>query len=120
MKKLTILLAIAVLGMLVGGAIPAHAEDMDSCSHEPTILSLRECVQHAVMEGHIDDATIAQSLFSKLDAAQAALDRGQPAVVVQILQAFIYEVQAQAGQHIDAAHAAHMIMHAQQVIAALQ
>jgi hypothetical protein len=120
MKKLMILLVVAVLSILVGGSVPAHAEDMDQCSHEPTIQALRECVQHAVMEGHIDDATIAQSLFAKLDAAQAALDRGQPAVAVQILQAFVYQVQAQAGVHIDHHHAEHMIMHAQAVIAALQ
>ena len=118
MKKLTILLTVVVLGVILAGPVPAQAQDM--CSHEPTIQSLRECVQHAVMEGHIDDATIAQSLFAKLDAAQAALDRGQPAVALQILQAFIYEVQAQAGIHIDPQHAAHMIMHAQMVIAALQ
>lgn len=117
MKKLMILLTVVVLGMLVAGPTPAQAQDM--CSHEPTIQSLRECVQHAVMEGHIDDATIAQSLFAKLDAAQAALDRGQPAVAVQILRAFVYEVQAQAGVHIDAEHAAHMIMHAEAVIASL-
>jgi hypothetical protein len=118
MKKLMIVLAIAFLGVLAGGPAPAQAQDM--CSHDPTIQSLRECVEHAVMEGHIDEGTLTQSLFAKLDAAQAALDRGQPAVAVQILQAFIYEVQAQAGVHIEAEHAAHMVMHAQDVIAALQ
>jgi hypothetical protein len=118
MKKLIILLAVIVLSAFAGAAVPAHAQD--SCSHEPTIQSLRECVQHAVMEGHIDNADLAQSLFAKLDAAQSALDRGQPAVAVQILQAFIYEVQAQAGVHIDAEHAVHMVMHAQEIIATLQ
>ncbi len=118
MKKVIILLAVIVLSAFAGAAAPAHAQD--SCSHEPTVLSLRECVQHAAMEGHIDNAYLVQSLFAKLDAAQAALDRGQPAVAAQILQAFIYEVQAQAGVHIDAEHAAHMVMHAQEVIAALQ
>jgi hypothetical protein len=118
MKKLMIVLAVAFLGVFAAGTAPAHAQDM--CSHEPTIQALRDCVQHAVMEGHIDDATIAQSLLAKLDAAQAALDRGQPAVAVQILQAFINEVQAQSGVHIDPQHAAHMIMHAEAVIAALQ
>jgi hypothetical protein len=118
MKKLMILLTVVVLGVLVAGPAPAQAQDM--CSHEPTVQALRECVQHAIAEGHIDDSTIAQSLLAKLDAAQAALDRGQPAVAVQILRAFVYEVQAQAGVHIDAEHAAHMVMHAQIVIAALQ
>jgi hypothetical protein len=118
MKKLTIVLAIAFLFALVAGPAPARAQD--TCSHEPTIQSLRECVQHAIAEGHIDNSTIAQSLLAKLDAAQAALDRGQPAAAVRILQAFVYQVQAQAGVHIEAEHAAHMVMHAQDVIAALQ
>ena len=99
---------------------PAHATTLEECSHEPTIQSLRACVEHAAMEGLIDDAGVAQSLFAKLDAAQAALDRGQPPVAVEILQAFVNEVQAQSGVHIEAQHAQHMIMHAQMVIEALQ
>jgi hypothetical protein len=119
MKTIRILLAITVLGLLAGVTAPVQAREMDHCSHEPTIEALHECVHHAAMEGHIN-ATIAQSLFAKLDAAQEALDRGQLEVAVLILQAFISEVQAQAGQHIDRQHAAHLITHAREVIAALQ
>ena len=46
----------------------------------PTIQALRDCVQHAVDQGLIDNAGVATSLFAKLDAAQAAQDRGQPTV----------------------------------------
>ena len=87
---------------------------------QATIQALHHCVMHAYEMGHIDNVGVTQSLLAKLDAAQAAVDRGQPAVAVNLLQAFVQEVRAQAGQHIQAEHAAHMIMHAQQVIAALQ
>jgi hypothetical protein len=36
-----------------------------------------------------------------------------------LLESFVNEVEAQAGQHIGAMHAAHMVMHAGMVIAAL-
>jgi len=62
---------------------------------------------------------VANSLLAKLDAAQAAVDRGQTSVAINKLQAFINEVQAQAGKHIDSMHAQHMVMHAQLVIQAL-
>ena len=89
----------------------------EPCPHpEPTISALHDCVAHATEMGHIDNQGVAHSLLAKLDSAQAALDRNQPQVAVDKLTAFIHEVEAQAGKHIDAAHAAHMIMHAQAVI----
>ncbi len=60
------------------------------------------------------------SLLAKLDAAQAAEDRGQTGTAINLLGAFIHEVQAQAGKHIEATHAEHMVMHAQMVIQALK
>jgi hypothetical protein len=125
MKHPVIALTVVLLGLVVMGTVPAdaartvQAQTMETCPMTPTIQALRDCVQHAVDQGLIDNAGVATSLFAKLDAAQAAQDRGQPTVAVQMLQAFIDAVGAQAGQHIDAAHAAHMIMHAQLVIAAL-
>jgi hypothetical protein len=113
--KLVGLIAVAVLLL---GARPAFAEDMTMCN-TPTIAALQDCVNHAVTMGHIDNAGVAHSLQAKLGAAQAAQDRGQVGVAVNVLGAFINEVQAQSGQHIQAEHAAHMIMHAQMVIEAL-
>ena len=112
------LIALIAVALLLISARPALADDMTTCD-TPTIAALQTCVQHAAEMGHIDNNGIVGSLNAKLDAAQAALDRGQPAVAVNILSAFVNEVQAQAGRHIDAEHAAHMVMHAQTVIAAL-
>ena len=117
MRALFVVLAVLSLGLIA--MRPAVAAEMAMCN-ETTIQSLHHCVMHAYEMGHIDNAGVAASLQAKLDAAQAALDRGQPAVAVHGLQAFIQEVRAQAGQHIDAEHAAHMILHAEQVITALQ
>jgi hypothetical protein len=44
----------------------------------------------------------------------------QTSVAINDLQAFIHEVQTQAGKHIDALHAQHMVIHAQLVIQALK
>lgn len=69
--------------------------------------------------GHITNQGVANALISKLDAAQTTLDHGQPAVAANILQAFIHQVEAQSGKHIVPEHAAHLIEHAQAVVAAL-
>lgn len=47
------------------------------------------------------------------------MDRGQPVVVVNTLAAFVRELDAQAGRHVAAPHAAHLRMHAELVIQAL-
>ena len=100
---------------------PVVASDGDECPHhEATVPSLRACVVHAAEMGYIDNQGVANSLLTKLDAAQAALDRGQNHVAVAKLKAFIHAVEAQAGKHIDAHHAAHMVMHANEVINALR
>lgn len=106
--------------MAVVAAIPAAAMEEHTCPHDMnTVDSLYHCVNHALEMGHITNAGVAKSLLAKLDAAQAAVDHGQPEVAAKILNAFINEVQAQAGVHIAPMHAEHMIMHAQMVIAAL-
>lgn len=99
---------------------PALASDGMECPHPgPTLSALQACVTHAAEMGHIDNQGIAKSLLAKLTAAQSALNRGQADVAVSELEAFIHEVEAQAGKHIDAMHADHMRMHAQEVIQAL-
>jgi hypothetical protein len=120
--KLFIATLVVVRGLLVTGTAPAQlvsAQEMDTCPHEATIQALRTCVQHAAEHGHISQAGVAHGLLAKLDAAQAALDRGQPGVAINILQAAVREVDAQAGQFIDAEHAVHLRTHLQHVIAAL-
>lgn len=110
-------MALAVANLLL--AAPVLANDEHGCLHEPTILAVRDCVVHAAHAGHIGNQGVTQSLLAKLDAAQAALDRSQTDVAINNLKAFVYAVQAQAGKHIVAEHAAHMAMHAQHVIDAL-
>lgn len=120
--KLFIATLVVVFGLLAAGPASvqtASAQAMDACSHEATIQALRTCVQHAAEHGHITNAGVAQSLLAKLDAAQAALDRGQPEVAVKVLEAANQQIRAQTGKHIDAEHAAHLQMHLHHVIVAL-
>ena len=117
MRLLFVTLTLVVLGLVA--PIPARAQAIDDCPHAPTIQSLRACVQHAAEHGHIDNRGIARSLLAKLDAAQAALDRGEAAVAVNQLNAFVRELHAQAGKHIVPEHAEHLRAHAQEVIRAL-
>ena len=121
MKILSVLLLVAVLSMLVVPSALAMDGMEGECPHhhEPTIEALHHCVHHAEEMGHITNAGVAKALHAKLDAAQAALDRGQPDVAVNNLEAFINQVEAQAGKSIDAEHAGHMIMHAEMVIASI-
>jgi hypothetical protein len=117
MRLLLIALTLFVLGLIA--PVPARAQTMDDYLHEATIQSLRACVHHAAEHGHIDNQGITRSLIAKLDAAQTAVDRGQPEVAVNRLEAFVREVRAQSGKHILQEHAEHLLMHAQAVIQAL-
>lgn len=118
MKRLLPILGI--LAVLLLTAAPASAADAMHCDHTgATIASLHHCAMHAADMGHITNKGVANSLPAKLDAAQAVLDRGQPDVAVNLLHAFIKEVNAQAGKHIAADHAGHLVEHAQNVITAL-
>ena len=112
MRLLLVTLALILFGL----AAPTPARAQPDCVTAFTIESLGMCVQHAANEGHIDNQGIAHSLIAKLDAAQAASNREQNATAVNILQAFIRELGAQAGQHVDVVHAAHLQDHAQRVI----
>ncbi len=123
MKLRFVVLALVMFVSLVGVGLlapgTARAQTSDDCVHAPTILSLRTCVQHAADQGFIDNQGVTNSLLAKLDVAQAAQDRGQTGTAINLLNAFIHEVQAQAGKHIDQTHAQHMVMHAQMVIQSL-
>jgi hypothetical protein len=91
----------------------ARAQTTEECPLTPTIASLTNCVEHAAAEGLINNQGVTNSLLAKLDAAQVAQDSGQIKTAINLLGAFIHEVQAQAGKHIDQTHA-------QLVIRALQ
>ena len=118
MKRLLPILGI--LAVLLLTAAPASATDAMTCEHSgTTIASLHHCVMHAYEMGHITNKGVANSLRAKLDAAQAAVDRGQPGVAINLLRAFTNEVNAQGGKHIAADHAGHLVEHARKVIRAL-
>jgi len=111
------LLILLVLGLLM--VAPAAAQE-DHCDHEAqTIDSLRHCLQHAGAEGHITNAGIYRALVGQLNAAQAAVDRGQLSVAASLVQTFIYTVEAQAGITIVEPHAGHLVEHANHVLAGL-
>ena len=116
MKWLWVALTVVVVSLMA--ALPALAESMP-CD-QTTIQSLSDCVQHAADMGHITNQGIVTSLLAKTDAAQAAFERGDAGTATNVLKAFILQVQAQSGISIDAEHAAHMVTHAENVIAALK
>jgi len=109
---IAIVLSLAVVG-------PVAAQEMSMCPHGETIASLQACVEHAREQGHIDNQGVTRSLVAKLGAADAALERDQPAVAVNILEAFVRQLEAQDGKHVVSPHAGHLEMHAQSVIEAL-
>lgn len=120
MTRTLVVFALVVLGLVA--AVPALAANGHECSHDmdmTTLSSLHHCVDHALAMGHIDSAGVANSLHAKLDAAQAALDRGNAGVAIRLLDAFVLEIEAQSGKHIDPEHAAHLIQHATMVEMAL-
>jgi hypothetical protein len=115
----TTLALILILSLAVVPAAGADEMDMDGCSHDQSIESLRLCVEHATANGHIDNAGITRALLAKLDAATKALSKGNTTQAGDILNAFVAQVNAQQGHHILAEHAAHLRSHAEAVIAAL-
>jgi hypothetical protein len=92
---------------------PALAQNGVECP--PTIEGLSECINHHYSEGNISQGTY-NSLLAKVDAAQAARDRGQVDTAGNILNALIKQVSAQSSKNITSEAAGHMIMHAQMVI----
>ena len=109
------LLALVWLALSLSFVSRAHASDGMDCDHS-TVESLYHCVHHAAEMGHISNVGVAASLLVKVAAADEALARQRTNAAVRILLAFINEVEAQAGIHIDTMHAEHMIMHAEVII----
>jgi hypothetical protein len=124
---LTLVAFIALIGftLLAPGTASAQTrvastQMTDDCGQAPTIDSLETCVQHAADHGFITSKRVVRSLLVKLDAAGEALEDSHTSQAIHLLRAFIHEVKAQSGKHIDPMHAEHMVMHAQKVIDALK
>jgi hypothetical protein len=79
--------------------------------------SIKDDVQQFLASGAITNHGNANSLLAKLNAAANARARGQCSTAANIYGAFISELQAQSGKHVDAAAAAIMIADAQYLIA---
>jgi hypothetical protein len=124
MKRRLVLVALVALVAFVGFGLltsgTARAQATNDCMPAPTIDSLEACVEHAADQGFINNQGVTSSLLAKLDAAEEALEHGHTSQAINELEAFIHEVQAQAGEHIDSVHAQHMVMHARMVIQALK
>ena len=120
MLKQLLTVSAVVIALSVSAITPISAQEMDMCSHEPTVDALHLCVAHAEEHGHIDSAGVARSLHAKLDAAGAALDRGNTVAAVNVLGAFVRQLEAQAGTHVDVMAADHLRMHAALVIDGLE
>lgn len=119
MKNIALCL-IVLLAFTVLSTPAVLAQEQECADHDSTTIeSLYHCVQHAIEMGHITNQGVGKSLLAKIDAALAAEARGQTAVAVRQLRAFIREVRTQAGISIQPEHAAHMIDHALRVIDAL-
>jgi hypothetical protein len=123
MKRLLVTVALFALIAFIGFNLltpgTARAQTTDDCALTPTIASLVTCVENCAKQGIINNQGVTNSLLAELNAAQVAQVRGQTSVAINDLEAFINEVQAQAGKHIEAQHAQHMVIHAQSVIKAL-
>jgi hypothetical protein len=82
-----------------------------------TADSIKDDVTQFLQSGAINHSGIANSPLSKLNSAAAARGRSQCSAAASIYQAFINELQAQSGKHVDAPAAAIMIADAQYLIA---
>jgi len=79
--------------------------------------SIKADVRNALASGAISNAGLANSLLAELDAAAAARSRGQCATAAEIYQAFINELKAQSGIHVNQATANQLVGEAQFLIA---
>lgn len=80
---------------------------------KPDVISL---IKQMLASGQIDNAGIANSLISKINAALAAESRGDVQASNNIIRAFINQVEAQSGSHISTSAAAILINAATYII----
>lgn len=81
-----------------------------------TLPSLFTGINRLYDEGKIDSAGVRTSLTQKLMAVQSSLDRGNTKAALQALLAFINEVQAQSGKHIQPEAASWLLADANWII----
>ena len=79
--------------------------------------SIKQDIKQFLQSGAIKNIGIAISLLAKLDVAGAARDRGRCSTAANLYRAFINELQAQSGKHVDPTAAQIMILDAQYLIA---
>lgn len=89
-----------------GGRIDIGAYEFTQQLDLPALIAEKHTFYDA---GLIDNKGILTALDAKLNAAMAALGRGQVKTAQNELNAFINEVRAQAGKHVDPAAAQDMI-----------
>ncbi len=82
-----------------------------------TVQTMNTSVNRLYTEGAINDASIRNSLLSKLNEAQTYLNKGNTKAAINTLNAFISSVKAQSGKHITKAAANLLIADANYVIA---
>lgn len=114
---LNLILRITV-GTMLMLALISSASAQETCPM--TLDTLPMCITHQWENGHISNNGVYNSLLAKADAAIEAHNRGQNNVAINILNAFIHEVNAQSSNKITNEAANHMIMHAQTVITNLE
>jgi hypothetical protein len=103
-----------ITGSTIPGSVTTFSVEYSSIPGAPfavkrvitNIGDIEEDVRAAAQTGLIDNKGLANSLLQKLEAAAAATARGDSEVAKNILSAFLSEVTAQSGKHIqiDAAH----------------
>jgi 5'-nucleotidase/UDP-sugar diphosphatase len=83
---------------------------------DATVASTIDDLRVFFAEGQIDNLGIFIGLLKKLQQAQSALLKGQTAVAINVLNAFIAQVDAQSGKHITSEAAAILIADARWII----
>ncbi|MEM5872198.1 MAG: hypothetical protein QW051_04985 [Candidatus Aenigmatarchaeota archaeon] len=98
-----------------------HGFDLDwiEIRKKPTISELIE-LKHQLYElGSIDNYGIVKSLDAKLNAAKLALEHSENDTAKKILKAFINEVLAQSGKHINSEAASKLVTYGEAILTSL-
>ena len=81
-----------------------------------TIGGMAKVISAFSASGDINSSGIVTALSSKLNVAQNFIDSGDNQTAINVMDAFIYQVQAQSGKHISTAAANALILDAQAVM----
>ena len=94
----------------------SYAGDLTSKGTWTETLELTRLVDAFLVDGSIDNEGVAETLFRRLNQAQAMIDRGNVKPVEKILFTFIRYVEAQLGKHITETAAQTLIDNTQALI----